>query len=126
MNLHIPSAPYIAAPRAAQALATEVLLVESHNVVCDMHASYFLCVLLRLIVEVNRSCTRYCISDIYVSEGISQMNLHIPSAPYIAAPRAAQVPAFGCARLTDGRARKHPAKASFCRYPTGASFDTEP
>ena len=31
MNLHIPSAPYIAAPRAAQALATEVFLVEKLN-----------------------------------------------------------------------------------------------
>ena len=33
---------------------------------------------------------------------------------------------IGCARLTDGRARIHPAKASFCRYSTGASFDTKP
>ena len=95
MNLHIPSAPYIAAPRAAQALATEVLLVESHNVVCDMHASYFLCVLLRLIIEVNRSCARYCISVIFVSEVISEINFDIPSAPYIAAPRAAQSLASG-------------------------------
>ena len=31
MNLHIPSAPYIAAPRAALALATEVFLVEKLN-----------------------------------------------------------------------------------------------
>ena len=38
-----------------------------------------------------RACARYYISVIYVSEGISQMNLHIPSAPYIAAPCAAQV-----------------------------------
>ena len=91
MNLHIPSAPYIAALCAAQALAPEVLLVERHNAFFDMHASYFLCVLLRLIVEVNRACARYYISVIYVSEGISQMNLHFPSAPYIAAPRAAQV-----------------------------------
>ena len=37
-----------------------------------------------------RACARYYISVIYVSEGISQINLHIPSAPYIAAPRAAQ------------------------------------
>ena len=38
-----------------------------------------------------RACARYYISVIYVSERISQMNLHIPSAPYIAALCAAQV-----------------------------------
>ena len=43
MNLHIPSAPYIAAPRAAQVLTTAVFLVEKLNALYIYRLLFLIC-----------------------------------------------------------------------------------
>ena len=113
MNLHIPSAPYIAAPRAAQVLVFVYISAFSEGVViryyeykvAEIYSSLYILYrgyVPRILSECSsqgsigvrsliRTCARYYISVIYVSERISQMNLHIPSAPHIAAQSAAQV-----------------------------------